>query len=72
MNRDDAIANVGAPNFDSACSGTTMMDYIRGSDFEHFSDEVVQEYMIQRNNGNFLTARSQPLGLGSSAAESAR
>ena len=41
---DDVEAFRGAPNVDSACTGTTMADYLRASDFEHLSDEVVAAY----------------------------
>lgn len=45
---DDAIARRGAPNIDSACTGTTMGDYSRGTDLEHLSDEVIAMYMDLR------------------------
>src|SRR4051812_20052426 len=32
---DDAAAQVGAPNLDSECTGTTMRDYLRGTDLSH-------------------------------------
>lgn len=42
----DEIENRGgATNLDSACTGTTMMDYLRGSDLEHFSDEIIQRFV---------------------------
>ena len=69
VHRGDASANVGAPNCDSACSGTTMMDYLRGSDFEHFSEEVIREYMSERSNGSVIAAGPQPVG-SAPAAES--
>ena len=33
---DDVLGQVGARNIDSACTGTTMGDYLRGTDFAHF------------------------------------
>lgn len=35
----------GAPNIDSACTGTTMMDYLRGTDCEHFSEEIINRFI---------------------------
>ena len=34
----------GAPNHDSRCTGTTMRDYLRGSDLEHLPEELVAAY----------------------------
>jgi hypothetical protein len=42
---DDAVARRGAPNIDSACTGTTMGDYLRGPDLAHLPDEVIAMYM---------------------------
>jgi hypothetical protein len=39
---EDAASNVGAPNVDSECTGTTMRDYLRVSDLERVPDEVVR------------------------------
>lgn len=41
---DDVAARVGAPNIDSACTGTTMRDYLRGTDLTHIPDEIVALY----------------------------
>lgn len=41
---DDVVEGKGAPNVDSACTGTTMGDYLRGSDYEHLPDEWIQKY----------------------------
>ena len=38
---DDVLGQVGARNIDSACTGTTMGDYLRGTDFTHLPDEVI-------------------------------
>ena len=35
---DDLIGQVGAANADSACTGTTIGDYLRGTDLAHFPD----------------------------------
>jgi hypothetical protein len=41
---DDVVAHVGALNVDSRCTGTTMRDYLRASDFEHLPEDVVRTY----------------------------
>jgi hypothetical protein len=41
---DDVRAKKGAPNIDSACTGTTLRDYIRGTDLQHIPEDVVIEY----------------------------
>jgi hypothetical protein len=41
---DDVWQRCGAPNLDSACTGTTMHDYLRGSDLAHIPDEAVALY----------------------------
>lgn len=35
----------GAPNVDSECTGTTIHDYLRASDFEHVPQEVMDLYL---------------------------
>jgi hypothetical protein len=41
---DDVKEKVGAPNIDSACTGTTMRDYLRGSDLSHIPEELIALY----------------------------
>jgi hypothetical protein len=41
---DDVIARRGAPNVDSACTGTTMRDYLRGTDLAPIPEDVVALY----------------------------
>ena len=41
---DDLVANRGAPNCDSACTGTTIRDYLRGSDFCGLPDDLCRVY----------------------------
>jgi hypothetical protein len=41
---DDLAAERGAPNIDSRCTGTTILDYLRGSDLAHLPDEIVSKY----------------------------
>jgi hypothetical protein len=44
VNVEDAEARRGAPNVDSQCTGTTMRDYLRGTDLTHVPDHIVQLY----------------------------
>ena len=44
VNLEDVVAKRGAPPGDEACTGTTMRDYLRGTDFSHIADEVVALY----------------------------
>jgi hypothetical protein len=41
---DDVRTRTGAANVDSACTGTTMRDYLRGTDFAHVPDELIDLY----------------------------
>jgi hypothetical protein len=41
---DDIWAETGAPNIDSACTGTTMRDYLRAKDFAHIPEEAIALY----------------------------
>ena len=42
---DELARNTGAPNLDSACSGTTIGDYLRARDFTHIPDNVQKAYL---------------------------
>ena len=46
---DDVLAGRGAPNIDSKCTGTTMGDYLRGSDLQHVPDEVTASSIIVKD-----------------------
>jgi hypothetical protein len=41
---DELPENHGAPNLDSRCSGTTIRDYLRGTDLSHVPEEVCAIY----------------------------
>jgi hypothetical protein len=41
---DDVLERKGAPNIDSACTGTTMGDYLRGTDLSHLPAEAIALY----------------------------
>jgi hypothetical protein len=41
---DDVAAKRGAPNIDSACTGTSLRDFLRATDFSRVPEEVVSLY----------------------------
>jgi hypothetical protein len=41
---DDVVTKSGAPNIDSECTGTTLRDYLRGTDLSRLPEEVVAPY----------------------------
>ena len=44
VHSDDVVALSGAPNIDSECTGTTLRDYLRGSDLSRLPDDMVAPY----------------------------
>ena len=44
VNIDDLADGRGAPNLDSACTGTTLRDFLRASDLELLPEEIVAMY----------------------------
>jgi hypothetical protein len=42
---DDVRGQIGAANVDSACTGTTMGDYLRGADLLHLPEDALALYM---------------------------
>jgi hypothetical protein len=42
---DDVQGRIGAANVDSACTGTTIRDYLRGTDFAHLPEEAMALYL---------------------------
>ena len=44
VNSDDVQAMRGAPNHDSECTGTSLRDFMRGSDLERLPEDVVSKY----------------------------
>jgi hypothetical protein len=41
---DDVWTRSGAPNVDSACTGTTIGDYLKGTDFSHLPQDAIALY----------------------------
>ncbi len=46
---DEVRSRKGARNIDSACTGSTMGDYIRGTDFTHLPEEAIAPYSKMEN-----------------------
>jgi len=44
VHMDEVLARSGAPNIDSACTGTTMRDYLRATDLSHIPEDVISLY----------------------------
>ena len=44
VNADDVASGTGAPNIDSECTGTSMRDFLSGSDFTRLSEELIRPY----------------------------
>ena len=51
----DTQTNHGAVNVDSECRGTTMMDYLRGSDLEHFPDSEIKRHEMLASVAQYPT-----------------
>ena len=60
VNVDDARARRGAPNVDSACTGTTMRDYLRVSDLANVPEDVI--LLHDDNTGNRGVLAYAPAG----------
>lgn len=41
---DDVVAKAGAPNIDSAATGTSLRDFMRGTDFSRLPDDIISRY----------------------------
>lgn len=52
IDRRDVEQGIGAPNIDSRCTGTTLGDYLRGSDFQKLPDALIAKH---RNAGALVT-----------------
>jgi hypothetical protein len=53
----DVGNHVGAPNIDSECTGTTMGDYLRGTDLSHLPAEAIAPYLDGTEQQYVLTPR---------------
>jgi hypothetical protein len=48
---DDLVNRQGAPNLDSACTGTTLRDFLRATDFSPLPDEIIAMYDDETSQG---------------------
>jgi hypothetical protein len=44
VQHDDVVCGKGAPNIDSECTGTTLRDFLKGTDFSRLPEEVIRPY----------------------------
>jgi hypothetical protein len=59
---DDAITRQGAPNIDSACTGTVMRDYLQCADLSRVPDDIVALYDDGSEAGGELIYAPKSLG----------
>jgi hypothetical protein len=57
---DDVVAKKGAPNVDSACTGTMLRDYLRVTDLSTISEEVIALYDDGTEAGGKLVYTPEP------------
>ncbi len=60
VHEDDAAAKRGAPRVDEECTGTTMRDYLRGTDLAHLPDDLVALYDDGTGSGGKLIYEGAP------------
>jgi hypothetical protein len=58
VHRGDVLAGRGAPNVDSACTGTTLRDYLRGTDLTPFPGDVVARFDGPQSQGSGASGAS--------------
>ena len=59
---DDVVAKRGAPNIDSACTGTSLRDFLRASDLSRVPDDVVALYNDgTEETGDLIYRSTNPL-----------
>lgn len=58
VNIDDLVDGTGAPNVDSACTGTTLRDFVRASDLEPLPEPVIERYDRPRTEVARIAASS--------------
>jgi len=61
---DDVMAKRGAPNVDAECTGTTMRDYLRCSDFAPIPNDIVSLYDDGTELGKGVELVYQPSNIG--------
>jgi hypothetical protein len=71
VHRADVAARRGAPNVDSACTGTTLRDFIRTDDFARLPEELVAPYDGEVPPDGVLIFQASAGSAAGSAADSA-
>jgi hypothetical protein len=67
---DDLTDRRGAPNVDAACTGTTMRDYLRGTDLTHLPEGVVAQYDDDSSRSGAILHFGDRLASGATATHS--
>jgi hypothetical protein len=62
---DDAAETRGAPNIDSACTGTVMRDFLRSSDLSRVPDRIIALYDDGTGDSGELIYAPKELGVAS-------
>lgn len=63
---DDVVTKTGAPNIDAACTGTTLRDFLRGTDFSRIPEEMLSLYNDGTENLGDLVYRPPEFNVPSS------
>lgn len=58
---DDVVAQRGAPNLDCECTGTTMMDYLRGTDLANLPGDLICKYDTPPHDAEVTRSGRVPL-----------
>jgi len=58
---DDVVALQGAPNIDSACTGTTLRDFLRATDFSGIPEDLILPYENEPPMSDKLVLQTQAL-----------
>lgn len=58
---DDIVALRGAPNIDSACTGTTLRDFLRATDFSQIPEDLILPYENEPPMSDKLVLQTQAL-----------
>ena len=58
---DDVVAHRGAPNIDSACTGTTLRDFLCATDFSHIPEDLILPYENEQPMSDKLVLQTPAL-----------
>jgi hypothetical protein len=65
---DDVLGKIGAANVDSECTGTTLGDYLRGTDLSHLPEEALALYSDGTESQYVPHSLMQPVAAGAQSA----